>query len=256
MVRASRTRIVDIPLRYGIVSDIHSNLDALQRVLAELDEAGIDRLICLGDVVGYGPNPNECCELLRRRECIAIIGNHDEAAATEVGTEQFNNLAAQAIDWTRSELTHSNRAYLSDLPREHVFDDFAIVHGSPAAEFDYILSLADARRAFDHARKSLTFVGHSHIAEVYVLDGDGRAYHRRLPRGGRIEIAPDLKYIVNPGSVGQPRDRNPQAAFGLYDGERKVVEVRRIDYDVPSVQKRMEAVRLPHPLSARLEVGY
>lgn len=243
-------------MRYGILSDIHSNLDALNVVLHELDAAGFDQLLCLGDIVGYGPNPNECCQMMRDRNCLGIMGNHDEAAATDVGTESFNYLAAQAIDWTKAELTPENRAYLAGLPRDLVLNGFALVHGSPAAEFDYIIGLGDAHRAFQHVRRPLTFVGHSHIAEVYVHDNNGETYQKRLPGGGRIEITPQYQYIINPGSIGQPRDRNPRASFALYDDGAKVVEIRRADYDISSVQKRMQAARLPLQLRTRLEAGY
>ena len=256
-------------MRYGIVSDIHSNLDALEAVIQELDGLGMDRLVCLGDIVGYGPNPNECCDLLRARDCVAIAGNHDEAAVMAGGAERFNALAVAAIAWTRGQLSEQNRAYLAALPRERCFDSFEIVHGAPEAHFDYILGVTDARGAFERVRRPITFIGHTHVAEVYFQerkrDADdtagegpafGRTFHQRLSRGGRIEVAPRFRYIVNPGSVGQPRDRNPQASFGSYDEAAGAIEIRRVTYDVMRVRERMESAKLPPELAERLSLGY
>lgn len=244
-------------MRYGIVSDIHSNLDALQTVIEELDGLGMDQLVCLGDIVGYGPNPNECCDLLQERQCIAIAGNHDEAAVETAGAQRFNPLAVQAIAWTREQLTQKNRAYLSGLPRERDFPSFEIVHGAPEAHFDYILGVTDARSAFERVRKPLTFIGHTHVAEVYFQEEQQkRTFHQRLSRGGRIEVAPRFRYIINPGSVGQPRDRNPQASFACYDDVASVVEIRRVTYDVMRVRERMESAQLPPELAERLSLGY
>ena len=244
-------------MRYGIISDVHSNLEALTAVLAELDSTGVDQLICLGDIVGYGPSPNECCTILRERECIAIAGNHDEAAASESGIDYFSPLAREAIEWNRAALTRDHLAYLAALKRERSFEEgFDIVHGAPVHHFDYILDVIDAQAAFGRTAASLTFVGHSHIAEVYYQDGDGRTYQQRLLHGGRVDISDAYRYIVNPGSVGQPRDRNPQAAFGVIDIAAGYVEVRRVSYDIKSVQERIARTRLPSQLGERLSIGY
>jgi predicted phosphodiesterase len=244
-------------LRYGIVSDIHSNLDALEACIAELDGVGMDQLVCLGDVVGYGPNPNECCDLLQARGCLGIAGNHDEADLASDAAERFNPLAVQAIAWTRDQLTEKSRAYLAGLPRERDFPSFEIVHGAPETHFDYILGVTDARSAFERVHKPLTFIGHTHVAEVYFQDEQRkRTFHQRLSRGGRIEIAPQFRYIVNPGSVGQPRDRNPQASFAWFDDGQRVVEIRRVTYDVMRVRERMERAQLPPELAERLSLGY
>ena len=242
-------------MRYGILSDVHSNLPALQTVIDALDEAQIDATICLGDVVGYGPNPNECVELLRERDAVIVMGNHDEAAAKPGGDENFNPLAQAAIEWTRAALSADNAAYLAGLPDTKQFDDFAIVHGAPGDRFAYILDAAGARHAFQDAKKPLTFVGHSHVAEVYYQDEDGRTFHDRLMHGGLITVDSGYRYIVNPGSVGQPRDRNPQASFALYDNGERTIDVRRVTYDIGTVQRRIEAVNLPWQLGARLATG-
>lgn len=243
-------------LRYGILSDIHSNFEALQAVLAEIDAIGVDAVLCLGDIVGYGPSPNECCDLLRAREVIAIAGNHDEAAVDGAGSERFNALARAAIQWTQERLTPENRAYLASLPRERLLDGFGMVHGAPVHHFDYIMDVLDAKRALELTDQPLTFVGHSHVAEVYYQDSGGRTFQQRLAHGGRIDIVPEFRYIINVGSVGQPRDRNPQASFAWYDGAAGIVEIRRLTYDVDGVQARIASASLPPPLAERLTTGW
>jgi diadenosine tetraphosphatase ApaH/serine/threonine PP2A family protein phosphatase len=243
-------------MRYAIISDVHSNVEALKTVLAELDALGFDTLICLGDIVGYGPNPNECCALLRERGCISIAGNHDEAAASDAGIDYFSPLAREALEWNKAALSPEHRAELAALPRERHFDGFEIVHGAPVYHFDYILDVIDAQAAFSRTTAPLTFVGHSHIAEVYYQDSAGRTYQQRLLHGGRVDITPEYRYIVNPGSVGQPRDRNPQAAFAIFDDRERCVDLRRVTYDVETVQERIDHVHLPPQLGDRLTIGY
>jgi len=242
-------------MRYAILSDIHSNADALSAVLRELDGLDMDVLVCLGDIVGYGPSPNETCDLLRERGCIAIAGNHDEAAVSTDEADSFNSLARAAIAWTRAELTPSNREYLRSLPREYRFDSFAIVHGAPTFHFAYIQDIADAQAAFERVTMPVTFIGHTHVAEVYYRDESGRTFHQKLSSGGRIDVTPQYRYIVNPGSVGQPRDRNPQASFAYFDDEAGYIEVRRVTYDVMRVRERMERAKLPAQLGDRLSLG-
>jgi diadenosine tetraphosphatase ApaH/serine/threonine PP2A family protein phosphatase len=243
-------------LRYGILSDVHSNLEALRAVIAEIDAMGVDALLCLGDIVGYGPSPNECCDLLRERGVIAIAGNHDEAAVKGVGEERFNPLAREAITWTREQLTPDNRAYLAGLPRERRLDGFAMVHGAPVHHFEYIMDVRDAQRAFELAQEPLTFVGHSHVAEVYYQDPGGRTFQQRLLHGGRIDIVREFRYIINVGSVGQPRDRNPQASFAAYDDAAHAVEIKRVTYDIDRVRERIAQASLPPTLSERLVSGW
>ena len=252
-------------MRFGIISDIHANLEALDAVLGDIDAAGVDAHLCLGDVVGYGPNPNECCERLRERGFITIAGNHDEAAVSNAGAEFFNPLAREALTWTQEALTPDNRAFLERLVRNKRFDGpaagglpggFALVHGAPVFHFDYISDVVDAQRAFERVEAPLTFIGHTHVAEVYYQDLEGRAFQQKLLHGGRIELAPTYRYLINPGSVGQPRDHNPQASYAILDTATAVVEVHRVGYDVGSVRERMESVRLPAQLGARLAIGY
>jgi len=252
-------------MRFGIVSDIHANLEALDAVLGEIDGAEVDTLLCLGDLVGYGPNPNECCDLLRKRNCISIAGNHDEAAVSGKGAEYFNPLAHEALVWTQEKLSSTNRDYLQALGRDRRFDGaaagdlkggFALVHGAPVFHFDYILDVMDAQRAFERVEAPVTFFGHTHVAEVYYQDLEGRAFQQKLLHGGRIDLAPSYRYLINPGSVGQPRDHNPQASYAVLDTVANVVEVRRVSYDVGVVQERIEHAHLPAQLATRLATGY
>jgi predicted phosphodiesterase len=252
-------------MRFGIVSDIHANLEAFDAVLGEIDAAEVDALLCLGDIVGYGPNPNECCDRLRERNCIAVAGNHDEAAVTGAGADFFNPVAREALEWTQGILTPRNIDYLKTLPRDRRFDGpaagglaggFALVHGAPVFHFDYVLDVLDAQRAFERIEAPLTFIGHTHVAEVYYQDVEGRAFQQKLLHGGRIDLVPSFRYLINPGSVGQPRDHNPQASFALLDTSVNAVEVRRVSYDVSVVQERIEHVHLPAQLGTRLATGY
>lgn len=243
-------------MRYGILSDIHSNFDALTAVIVELDGLTIDKLVCLGDIVGYGPSPNECCNVLRARDCLAIAGNHDEAAVSAGQADAFNALAREAIDWTKHELSSENREFLAQLPRERSFDSFVIVHGAPMFHFDYILSVVDAQLAFQRVKAPVTFIGHTHVAEVFFQDDQEQTFHQRLSAGGRIDVEKEYRYIINPGSVGQPRDRNPQASYALFDDTARVIEIRRVTYDVALVRERMEHAKLPTQLGDRLLIGY
>jgi len=224
--------------------------------MAEIDAMGADRLLCLGDIVGYGPSPNECCDLLRERAVTAIAGNHDAAAVRAAEAERFNPLARAAIAWTRTQLTPENLDFLAGLPRERRIDGLSLVHGAPVHHFEYIMDVSDAQRAFERTGDALTLVGHSHVAEVYYQDPGGRTFQQRLLHGGRIDIVPEFRYIINVGSVGQPRDRNPQASFAVYDSEASAVHVLRVAYDIDRVRERMARAELPEPLSERLAAGW
>ncbi len=240
-------------MRYAIVSDVHGNQESLQRVLSAIAED--DALVSLGDVVGYGPNPNECVAALRARAKHAVLGNHDLAAAENFGVESFNRAAREAIGWTQSVLDPSSREWLDALPYELRFPDFLLVHGAPVNYFEYILDKRAAARAFDATDARLVFVGHTHIAEYWVRDTDGTIGHRHMQHGGELTLEGDKRYIIDVGSVGQPRDLNPQACFVWYDSERQVVRWNRYDYPIAEVQSKMRAAGLPDYLVDRLSVG-
>jgi len=240
-------------VRYAILSDIHGNLESLESALSIATPE--DVVASLGDVVGYGPNPNECIAVLRARARHAVLGNHDLAAAENFGVEGFNHAARAAIGWTQGVLDEASRAWLNLLPYELRFPDFLLVHGAPVNYFEYILDKDAAARAFERTDAPIVFVGHTHIAEYWVRDGDGAIGHRHMQHGGELLLEEGKRYIVDVGSVGQPRDLNPQACFVTYEPERRRVEWIRYDYPIDEVQRKMRAAHLPSYLVERLRAG-
>ncbi|MCS6863368.1 MAG: metallophosphatase family protein [Abditibacteriales bacterium] len=246
-------------MRYGIISDIHGNLEALEVVLRKLD--GCDRWICLGDIVGYGPNPNECCERVRALNALCVQGNHDLAALGQYDLSWFNDWAAAAILWTQKQLTAANRAFLQNVPAMQVINDenfpFTLVHGSPRDPTEeYISSAQEADAIFERLTTPLCLVGHTHVAECYVRAKDALTCERRgMNAGGLIPLKKHHHYIINCGSVGQPRDRNPQTSCGLLDTQARRVEIFRLDYPIEATQRKMRAAGLPDLLWQRLEWG-
>lgn len=244
-------------MRYGIVSDIHSNATALRAVLERL--GSVDKLISPGDVVGYGPDPNECCEMLRSRNCITVIGNHDAVVAGIIDSSWFNPDARQAALWNRDQLTAENLAYVGGLPVSYSADDFLLAHATLAQplSFHYVFSPSTARRCFaEMTDYTLCFIGHTHISEVYVQRmGEQGADQLAFRKGGKVDLKDGFRYVVNCGSVGQPRDGNKDAGCGIYDSDEHTLEIIRVPYDVEQVQSRMRAASLPAFLISRLEYG-
>lgn len=240
-------------MRYAIVSDVHGNLESLERVFSMI--SGEDVLLSLGDVVGYGPNPNECVAGLRGRCQHAVLGNHDLAATENFGVENFNNAARAAIAWTQRVLDQASRDWLNDLPYEMRLPEFLLVHGAPVNYFEYILDKSTAARAFDATDARIVFVGHTHIAEYWTLDPDGNVGHKHMQQGGELKLEEEKRYIIDVGSVGQPRDLNPKASFVLYDPAARRVTWTRYAYPIGEVQRKMRAAGLPAYLVDRLQVG-
>jgi diadenosine tetraphosphatase ApaH/serine/threonine PP2A family protein phosphatase len=240
-------------VRYAIVSDVHGNLDALEAAFATIRED--DALLCLGDIVGYGPNPNECVERIRARATATVLGNHDVAAIDDFGLSYFNPAAREAMKWTQSVLTAENRAWLDGLGYEFRMPEFLLVHGAPVNYFEYVLDKAAAARGFAATDAPLIFVGHTHIAEVYALQPDGKIVHRHLQQGGEVTLEDGIRYLVNVGSIGQPRDLNPRASFGFYDPAARTISVERVEYPIARVQEKIVSAHLPDALARRLVVG-
>ena len=240
-------------MRYAIVSDVHGNLESLERALTAI--APDDTLVSLGDVVGYGPNPNECVAKLRERCGHAVLGNHDLAAIENFGVESFNAAARAAISWTQGVLDEPSRVWLNSLPYELRFPEFLLVHGAPVRYFDYILDKDTAAAAFERTDARIVFVGHTHIAEYWVCEPDGVIGHKHMQHGGELTLEDGKRYIVDAGSVGQPRDLNPEACFVTYDPENERVEWTRYAYPIEEVQRKMRAAKLPAYLVDRLAVG-
>jgi predicted phosphodiesterase len=242
-------------MTYGIISDIHANLEAFEVVLAELRE--VDAFICLGDIVGYGPDPVPCLHRLRQLPNLTcIVGNHDLAAIGRYDISWFNPFAREAIEWTAKQLSSDDKNFLGSLPEKEQIGGAAIVHGSWVEPMGYITEVSEAMDSFRLMPGDLSFIGHTHIAEYYA-NRAGTQFCAQTPlwSGGAISLDPELRYLINPGAIGQPRDDNPAASFGLYHPDAKSVEVRRVRYDVEAVQEKMRAVGLPDPLIVRLSVG-
>lgn len=244
-------------MRYGIISDIHSNLEALTAVVDAL--ADTDALVCVGDIVGYGPDPNECCEFVRERVMATVLGNHDAAVAGLMPLDWFNSYARSAVLWTKEQLSDENLRFLRALGLVRESEHFVMVHASldDPRRFDYITSPWEASPTFaEMGTHSLCFVGHTHHAEYYALE-EGRVGADRInmAAGGTIDLKPGFQYIINVGSVGQPRDGNPRASCGIYDTEKRFVQILRVEYPVAVVQSRMRGAGLPDILWDRLAYG-
>lgn len=241
-------------MRIGIISDIHGNIEALTAVLDALKKAQPDQLICLGDLVGYGPNPNECIALIQEHADVVIAGNHDFAALQKISTESFNSHARTSIFWTMRQLTPESIDYLSGLPLTVTRDQFMLVHATPNAPEDwhYILSIYDAYDSFLSLARPLCFCGHSHVP-VIVIETAREQF--KISMASRLKIKAEARYLINIGSVGQPRDYDPRAAYALYDTDTARYELHRVTYDVAAVQAKMKRAKLPSFLISRLALG-
>ena len=242
-------------MRIGLLSDIHANLEALKAVLEHLDAQGSDALVCLGDFVGYGPDPNECIDLLQSRLQAAVVGNHDQAAIGTRSIDHFNLYAQAAIVWTEQVLTPGARAYLVALPPRADIEGALLVHGSPRQPVDeYILDPRTARASFLADAFRIAFVGHTHQPAAFV-ERNHRVSARGLLPEVPLPLLPTHRYIINIGSVGQPRDTDPRAAYAVLDTTGPTVTLHRVPYPVDETQRKMEAAGLPVPLIERIALG-
>ena len=241
-------------MRALIVSDIHSNLEALTAVIDDANgSGGFDEVWALGDLVGYGPDPVAVIELLRRHDAQCVAGNHDLTASGKMGVEQFNGYAAEAARWTTGQLGRKDVEYLRGLPLRLEMHGFTAVHGSPRDPvWEYVVNSAAALAAFEDIETRLCLVGHSHVPFVCRLEGGAPAF--RLATG-RPEDLSDGRAIVNPGSVGQPRDGDPRASYAVYDSDTGTVTHRRVEYNIAATQRKMHERGLPDYLAERLSYG-
>jgi diadenosine tetraphosphatase ApaH/serine/threonine PP2A family protein phosphatase len=242
-------------MRILVISDIHANLTALEAVLQDAGE--IDATWCLGDLVGYGPDPNECINRIRQLpNSTCLIGNHDAAALEKIDIRSFNPEARLAILWTQEWLEPANKDYLSSLPDHQVIGDVTIAHGSPRQPvWEYLLDTRTATQNFDFFTTPFCFVGHSHLPVIYQLTDGHRMADMFIPEP-QIETKLVPRAILNPGSVGQPRDRDPRAAYAIFDTDSLTWEPHRVEYDISSVQARMQTAELPQRHIARLTSGW
>lgn len=247
-------------MRYLILSDIHANLTALDAVL-DAARGRWEKAVCLGDLVGYGPDPNEVIDRVRSLAAVTIRGNHDKAICGLANPEEFNPVARDAVLWTRAQLRPENLDYLAKLPGGPVqVDSFSIVHGSVYDEDEYVFSPALAIDGLLNAPSSVVFFGHTHIQGGFTLRGEDVQVIALKPEGGNrfatLAVEESKQYLLNPGSIGQPRDGDTRAAFAIADLENQSVEFWRVPYDIEVVQRRMERAGLPEPLILRLSIGH
>ncbi len=242
-------------MRALIVSDIHSNLEAFQAVLGDAEaRGGFDQIWSLGDLVGYGPDPGPCVDLIRRHDGVAVAGNHDLAAVGKLGTEAFNDYAAAAVHWTAGRLAEEQKGYLRELPLKAEVDNFTLVHGSPRDPvWEYVVTPWSAAQNFRHFRTDRCLVGHSHIPFVCRPEGD-TAVFTSFPLDEAVSLGTG-RVIVNPGGLGQPRDGDPRASYAVYDADAGAVYHHRAEYDIPRTQEKIVERGLPHFLAIRLASG-
>ena len=241
-------------MKWAILSDVHGNLEALQVALADLHREGAGKIAFLGDAVGYGANPGECLLLLREQTEFWVAGNHDWGAVGLTDVSYFNTAAKAAVQWTGGQLSEEDRAFLLHRPLVHQAAGITFVHGTPnePGEWNYIFTFPEAEQAFGALTGELAFIGHSHRPVILAKGEKGKV--TALEREAAV-LEKETRYIINVGSVGQPRDGNPRAAYGLYDeGERKFL-LKRVPYDIPTAQQKIIRAGLPTSLAQRLSEG-
>jgi predicted phosphodiesterase len=241
-------------MRYGIFADIHSNIEALDAVIQAYKQETIDTYLCLGDVVGYATAPGACIEKVRMLAKISVAGNHDWASVDLLSADYFNDFAREAIVWTKQNLDSQGKSFLKSLELAYRNEDLTLVHGTlhVPEDFNYMVDGYIAAQTFKLLETDLCFIGHSHVAGFFIQDTLGRVSYYE---GETLDIKKGNRYIINAGSVGQPRDSNPCASYCLYDTEKKSVQIKRVKYDVDSTRKKIIKAGLPRFLGDRLLVG-
>jgi predicted phosphodiesterase len=243
-------------MRILVIADIHANYTAFETVLKHA-KGDWDYVWCLGDVVGYGPDPNECVDRLRELPHLCLAGNHDWAALERLDISTFNPNARHAVTWTRDQLTDDNMRWLKALPVTFVIGPYTLVHASPREPiWEYILEPLVAALNFPHFETPYCFVGHTHQPVIYELVNNAGETEANRPEYDIFKSLNTTRKIINPGSVGQPRDADPRAAYGILDFGKKTFQHRRIEYNIADVQKRMRDYKLPDQLAVRLEHGW
>jgi len=241
-------------MKIAILSDIHSNLEALDAVSSRFDDLAVDEVFFVGDVVGYGADPKECTRWVAENASLAVAGNHDFAAVGLIEADSFNAYARDAIEWNAEHMGEEAVDYLNGLPLTVSRDGITLAHANPSMpdEWGYIFTLWDAEMNFSYFDGYVCFVGHSHQPVVVRMDGDNGV---SVAPGGQVNLLEDSKYLINVGSVGQPRDGNPDACFGLLDTDSKDFPLIRVSYDINTTHRKMTDAGLPAALADRLLEG-
>jgi diadenosine tetraphosphatase ApaH/serine/threonine PP2A family protein phosphatase len=242
-------------MKRAILSDVHGNLEALEAVLGDLRDAGAGEIWSLGDAVGYGPDPERCVEILREEAAVNLMGNHDAAVVDLTPVEHFNINARRAVEWTRSVVGPSTVKLLEDLPYTERREEAFLVHASPRnpEAWDYIMSVTEAEECFTYFEGQTCFVGHTHVP-FFAIHGEGEKGSRLIHRK-TAKLRDDARYLINVGSVGQPRDLDPRASYVMFDAEEGRAEIRRVTYPLERTQAKMREHGLPSFLVERLAEG-
>ena len=239
-------------MKYAIIADIHGNIDALQVALEDIRAQNATHIVCLGDVVGYNARPRECLQIVRDMGIPCVKGNHDEYCSSDEHLEGFNPHAADAVHWTRNQLTDDDKKWLRELKYSRMAANFTMVHATLDApeRWGYVFDKLAAAASFPYQTTQMCFFGHTHVPVAFMRD--------TVVRGGtysKFKIDPAKKYFINVGAVGQPRDNNPKSAYVLYDMVAQTIELRRLEYDIAAAQKKILAAGLPERLAERLAFG-
>ena len=239
-------------MKYAIIADIHGNWEALQVVLEDIRTQNVTHTVCLGDVVGYNANPKECLDVIRNLNIPVVKGNHDEYCSTDNALDGFNPHAAEAVHWTRNQLTADDKQWLRDLKYSRMAANFTMVHATLDApdRWGYVFDKLAAAASFPYQNTQMCFFGHTHVPVAFMRD--------TVVRGGtysKFKVDSSKKYFINVGAVGQPRDNNPKCAYVIYDMDAQTIELRRLDYDIETAQAKIRAAGLPERLAERLAYG-
>jgi predicted phosphodiesterase len=239
-------------MKFAIIADIHSNLEALTAVIEDTKQQGCTHYACLGDVVGYNANPRECLDIIRSMNIPCVKGNHDEYCSSDAALDGFNPAAAEAVHWTRKQITEDEKQWLRELRYQRMLTSFTLVHATldGPQNWGYVFDKLAAAASFTYQNTSVCFFGHTHVPVAFVRD--------TAVRGGtysKFRVEPGKKYFLNVCAVGQPRDNNPKAGYVIYDVREGTIELRRLDYDIETAQKKILAAGLPERLAERLSYG-
>jgi len=243
-------------MRFAILGDIHGNREALTAVVDAMRAEGVDEWVQVGDIVGYGPEPSACIDIVRSLGCVVCMGNHDAAVLGILDTAYFNNFARAAIHWTRGQLRPSDLDYLRSLQLVVQRPLYTVVHGTlhMPDQFGYVVSSVEARDSLQLQQTFMCFVGHSHVPAIYMQRAQGQL-DVVFQSEAEVSVANHARVLMNVGSVGQPRDEDPRATYAIYDSDTKIAAIRRVKYDIAGVQRKLRQAGLPEMLAHRLSLG-